>query len=516
MGIRSLLRNAFGRSKANRDEPAKPSAATEDSAGESTDSTVDASSGTAIIPEAREESVPQNDPALPAARTAPSEATADVTAEAAPHREADAEGTTATAPRPASGGTGASGAAPEDTASATPEHPTATEPSVPAQSPPRDTAAGRGSSAADASSEDASDLVRKAFDSARSADPAASARVATAEAKDERRADTADGGQAETEAEASAGAEEEGKAEAEATEGGKAEAEAPGTEETSAREAEPAAPAEAAAPVTAPAPEADLAPAPAAAPAAAAVPSPRAAAARTTALKKRAPGLVSLYKAAGTSLKKHGLAGERAAVYLVLDRSGSMRGYYRDGTVQHLAEQALGLSANFDDDGTVPVVFFSTEVDGTAELDVTSYEGRIEELHAGLGHMGRTNYHAAVTAVIEHYQASGSTAPAFVVFQTDGAPTSRAEAEKAICEAAALPIYWQFVGFGDPESKAFDFLRKLDGLTVPDRRKVANTGFLHAGKDPRAITDTKLYSQLVAGFPQWLADARAAGVVKDA
>ncbi|MGW7595723.1 VWA domain-containing protein, partial [Streptomyces rubiginosohelvolus] len=71
----------------------------------------------------------------------------------------------------------------------------------------------------------------------------------------------------------------------------------------------------------------------------------------------QAPGLVSLYKTAAVSLAKHDAGGQRAAVYLVLDRSGSMRRYYRNGSVQHLAEQTLALAANLDDDGVVPVVF---------------------------------------------------------------------------------------------------------------------------------------------------------------
>ncbi|MCC3773180.1 VWA domain-containing protein [Streptomyces sp. UNOC14_S4] len=240
---------------------------------------------------------------------------------------------------------------------------------------------------------------------------------------------------------------------------------------------------------------------------------PRDAAVSLTKVERTAPGLVSLYKAAAVSLEKQGLTGTRAAVYLVLDRSGSMREYYRNGTVQHLAEQVLGLSANLDDDGTVPVVFFSTDVDGVAELDLTSYEGRIEELHSSMGHMGRTNYHWAMEAVIEHYKKSGSTAPAFVVFQTDGGPYSKAAAERALCEAAKLPLFWQFVGFGDPEGKGFDFLRKLDDLPVPEKRVVDNAGFFHAGRDPKSLTDAELYAELMVEFPEWLAEARAAGIV---
>ncbi|MFP8888068.1 vWA domain-containing protein [Streptomyces mangrovi] len=224
-----------------------------------------------------------------------------------------------------------------------------------------------------------------------------------------------------------------------------------------------------------------------------------------------APGLVSLYKQAAVSLEKHRLSGQRAAVYLVLDRSGSMRPYYRDGTVQHLAEQVLGLAAHLDDDGRVPVVFFSTGVDGSAEVALEDYAGRVEALHSSLGHMGRTNYHLAMEAVIEHYRASGSTDPALVVFQTDGGPTSKAAAERVLCEASRLPMFWQFVGFGEDE---FRFLRKLDDLPVPGKRVVDNAGFFAAGPDPRAIPDAELYDRLTGEFPDWLRAARDSGIVR--
>jgi hypothetical protein len=231
-------------------------------------------------------------------------------------------------------------------------------------------------------------------------------------------------------------------------------------------------------------------------------------------VRAAAPRLVSLYKSARVSLEKSGVAGQRAAVYLVLDRSGSMRRHYKDGTVQHLAEQALGLSANLDDDGTVPVVFFSTDVDGVDELTLDAYEGRIDALHESYGHMGRTNYHLAMQAVIDHYAASGAADPAFVIFQTDGGPTSRAAAEHVLCTAAKLPIFWQFVGFGNPDDKQFDFLRKLDELPVPAKRVVDNAGFFPAGIEPRAVPDEELFRALMSEFPDWLAAARGAGILR--
>jgi hypothetical protein len=231
-------------------------------------------------------------------------------------------------------------------------------------------------------------------------------------------------------------------------------------------------------------------------------------------VEETAPALVSLYKSAGVSLDKHGLSGQRAAVYLVVDYSGSMKPYYKDGSVQALADRVLGLSAHFDDDGTVPVVFFSTDIDAVTDIALDNHRGRIERIVAGLGHMGKTSYHLAMDAVIDHYLDSGSKAPALVVFQTDGGPINKLAAERYLCKAARLPLFWQFVGFGDATSKQFDFLRKLDDLAVPEKRPLDNAGFFHAGSDPRQVSDSDLYDRLVSEFPQWLSAARSLGIVR--
>ncbi|MER7338526.1 VWA domain-containing protein [Streptomyces sp. NPDC000075] len=231
-------------------------------------------------------------------------------------------------------------------------------------------------------------------------------------------------------------------------------------------------------------------------------------------VERAAPALVNLYKSAGTSLRAHGLEGGRACVYLVLDYSGSMRPYYDDGSVQALADRVLGLSAHLDSDGRVPVVFFSTDVDAVEEISLDGHEGRVTAIAAGLGHMGKTAYHLAMDAVIDHYLDSGSTDPALVVFQTDGGPVNKLAAERYLCKAARLPLFWQFVGFGNTRSSQFDFLRRLDELPVPQKRVVDNAGYFHAGADPRAVPDAELYDRLVAEFPAWLAAARRAGIVR--
>lgn len=221
-------------------------------------------------------------------------------------------------------------------------------------------------------------------------------------------------------------------------------------------------------------------------------------------------GLVNLSKTATVSLTKQGLLGRRAAVYLVVDRSASMLPYYRNGAVQHLAEQALGLSVNLDDDGIVPLVLFDSRAYEPAHVSLTAYQGVIATQHARWGGdatMGGTRYALAMQAVLDHRSAHGVTGESFVIFETDGQPQDAEQTKDLLRKASRLPVFWSFVGFG---ASRVPFLQQLDTL---GGRAVDNASYFHAGGNPQALSDAALYDGVTAEYGPWLAAAAAAGIL---
>ncbi|MEV4613450.1 VWA domain-containing protein [Kitasatospora sp. NPDC049258] len=225
-------------------------------------------------------------------------------------------------------------------------------------------------------------------------------------------------------------------------------------------------------------------------------------------VRAAAPALLQKYESAGVSLAKRGMTGHRVAVYLVLDYSMSMKGYYGDGSVQHLAEQVLSLAAHLDDDGSVPLVLFSNKVELVTDIQLAGHHGRIDEARRSV-RMGGTSYAPAMQAVLDLHQRRGGGAPALVIFQTDGDPYDRRPTQKLLKEVSGLPLFWQFVGFGKRED--LTFLAGLDDLVG---RVVDNADFVAVGPQPRAWPDEALYDALMAEFPRWLAEARARGIVR--
>lgn len=227
-------------------------------------------------------------------------------------------------------------------------------------------------------------------------------------------------------------------------------------------------------------------------------------------VEQQAPGLVSLAKKAQFGLSKHGLEDARAKVALCLDHSGSMRGVYASGQVQALAERVLALATQLDDDGAVDVFFFGTEAWYAGEIGLADHAGGVDRLREG-HRLGQTDYAGAVRAVLDHHGLSASSGPAdlpvYVLFLTDGAPTSRSAAERELRAAADSAVFWKFLSIGEEE---IPFLQKLDDLTG---RRVDNADYQPVG-DLGAVKDQALFDLLLVEYPEWLAAARAEGLLR--
>lgn len=225
-----------------------------------------------------------------------------------------------------------------------------------------------------------------------------------------------------------------------------------------------------------------------------------------------APGLINLRKKADTVVREHNMSGLRAAVFLVIDRSGSMSTFFVRGTVQNLANRVLAFSTTIDDDGAVPLIMFDSYAYPVTNVSLRHYSSVIDEVHESFGGeytMGGTDYVSAMESVIRLYSEVDPGVPALVIFQTDGAPNSPCDTEALLCASAKLPIFWQFIGFGDDD---FHFLRHLDDLSST-RRVVDNAAFFAAGARPELIDDETLYANLLVGFKKWLTDARDANII---
>lgn len=220
---------------------------------------------------------------------------------------------------------------------------------------------------------------------------------------------------------------------------------------------------------------------------------------------KKTP-MVDLTKKADLSLRKHGIVADGKGglkVRLVLDHSVSMQPWYRSGAVQKLTEQVLALASKLDDDGTIEVWFFGSDVSDVYTLSLTPgtpeyYEGWVDRMHLREP-WGSTNYVAAINETAAYRRQQGETDPALVIFQTDGSPDSRPATVSALQAVAGEDVFYAFVGFGTKRQVAF--LTELDN--IPGR--VRDNASALIVPDFITITDEAVYDGVLGEFVgQWL------------
>jgi stress response protein SCP2 len=227
-------------------------------------------------------------------------------------------------------------------------------------------------------------------------------------------------------------------------------------------------------------------------------------------------------------LTKKGLTGIQARVILVLDASGSMTGLYGDGTVARVVERIAAVGARLTPDGVLPAWIFASNTAQLPHLTIGELPRWIKK-HVREGQMklmprsrplyrsdgtvdmreiGIQNEEQKVMAdIIRVVSGLPPGPPAFVLFFSDGGIYRDKEIEDILRDAAALPIFWQFIGLGNADYGVLETLDTLAG------RVVDNAGFF-AVDDIDRIGDEELYERLLTEFPLWLTAARTAGVLQ--
>lgn len=203
--------------------------------------------------------------------------------------------------------------------------------------------------------------------------------------------------------------------------------------------------------------------------------------------------IVRLKKDTGVNLEKH-----KARVFVVIDRSGSMKTLYNNGSVQKVITRLLPLALKFDDNGELEVYIFNGQCNQMPSVDIHNYEHYVKKQILGKGYFpcGGTCYAPVINKTVLEYN-DGSPYPAFGIFITDGENADRQETDSAIRRSSKYEIFYQFIGIGD---ERFNYLQKLDDL---DGREVDNTAFIKVS-DFDSMNDDQLYDKLLEQYPQWL------------
>jgi hypothetical protein len=233
-------------------------------------------------------------------------------------------------------------------------------------------------------------------------------------------------------------------------------------------------------------------------------------------IEERKESIIDLKKRAGIGKNS------KAQVVLALDFSGSMSSLYGNGTVQDTVERILPFGLAFDDNGEVDAYIFEDKYNKIKEpITLNNLDGYVDTYISGKYEMGGTSYAPVLNGVMKDFALAKSGGflgfggkqettmeyPVYVIFITDGENFDKSETEKVIREMSAKGFFVQFIGIGN---SSFSFLEKLDDLTG---RTLDNANFFKVS-NLKSMTDDTLYQGLMKEYPQWLLQAKDAGLVK--
>lgn len=240
--------------------------------------------------------------------------------------------------------------------------------------------------------------------------------------------------------------------------------------------------------------------------------------------------LIDLSKKVKISLEKNEIFGEKAAIVIVLDISISMEGMYDNGLVQEVVEKVLAIGMNMDDDKEIQVYAFGKNSYELEEANEHNIEGYVKNiLLRNVSLENQTNYAGVMDKIVHRrnnekkpkkrigifkkifgskeeavnqVKQQNGNVPTLVFFITDGDNHDKPATTMMIRETSNQPIFWQFIGIGNPSR--FGYLKKLDDLSD---RFIDNANFFPLN-DIYSISTQQLYDRILKEFPKWLKEAR--------
>ncbi|MFZ1301893.1 MAG: VWA domain-containing protein [Candidatus Microsaccharimonas sp.] len=257
----------------------------------------------------------------------------------------------------------------------------------------------------------------------------------------------------------------------------------------------------------------------------------------------QAPHLSGMFTESAKIVLRKGLNPDHfnAAVVASLDDSYSAQGLYASGEMQSATDMAFTAGFLFDDDGSVPVSFFSNDTKDLGEVTIgtvkgfvarqkprwngTSYVAALRWVieQAGYSHIDLRNpLTAAAPASSGGFLGFGkrpvasptegpltvkatTAVPTFAIIFTDGDPQDKEETEKLLRQMSQLPIFVQWIGVGDFK---FTFLTKLNDL---EGGLIDNSGFYDIKK--AGGNQTKVLEGLLNEFPDYVNKAKQLGLI---
>lgn len=186
----------------------------------------------------------------------------------------------------------------------------------------------------------------------------------------------------------------------------------------------------------------------------------------------------------------------RWSVIGLLDESGSMGPFFRDGTVQEIVERALAWSATKDSDGMAPFGAFGSHHIWHEEVDLTNVTNIVD--NNGWRPWGSTNLASSLQAILDMIRDMGDgwqMDPILLFIVTDGSPDDQEAVKRLICELSQYPVFVKILRVGnDPWAKKFtEFLddmeshspgsRLFDNVDCPEdslRRSMSDDAFNEA------------------------------------